>query len=127
LADTAHPQSHLSFDFPARFHDVHVRILPVVVNRYRKAVFVVLASVFLVCWLIGFTSSQFPVVPGGSTDSGKIENGGYFLGSHGHYTEVQPAEWHRRRRQEQIELYAWIGGAVSGVGALLVAPKRFGG
>ena len=53
-----------------------------------------------------FVASELPVaLKGGGPAQGKIENGHYFVGNHGRYTEVSPRFFYDTLRYEHISFW----------------------
>jgi hypothetical protein len=57
-------------------------------------------SLIFVAWLNGCSFFIHESVLGGSATNGKIENGHYYVGSHGRYTEVSRSTWQFSRWHE---------------------------
>src|SRR5882762_10146722 len=76
--------------------------------------------VFVVAWLNGCAFAVHDTVLGGSASNGKVENGKYYVSSHGHYTEVSRSafefcKWHEWSAAGLILLALFVGldGALS--------------
>ena len=68
----------------------------------------------LVCWLNGCAFFVHTSILGGGASSGKIENGKYYVASHGHYTEVSRAAyrfcwWHELSFAGSMLVFMYIG------------------
>ncbi len=70
--------------------------------------------VFVVAWLNGCAFAIHDAVLGGSAGIGKVENGNYYVGSHGQYTQVsrsafQFSKWHEWSAGGLILLALFVG------------------
>ena len=62
--------------------------MPTSWSKLRRVVFIAFSAVFIATVINFFVFIAVALYLGGDALSGKIENGRYYLNSHGHYTEV---------------------------------------
>ena len=90
----------------------------------RNAVTVVGAVVFTIAWVNSVAYWSVAVAIGGDAFSGKVENGHYFLSSHGRLTEVSPDVWRYSRIHTVSTWVVHPVGIVVGCGLMWLGQKR---
>jgi len=62
--------------------------MPISWLKSRRVIFIAFSAIFVATVINSFVFVAAALYLGGDALSGKIENGRYYLNSHGHYTEV---------------------------------------